>query len=64
MIPRGTEMIVAIATRMTVPTMALEIPPPASPIGFGSSVRNCQLMDEAPLTTMIDQDQERGGPWR
>ncbi len=52
MTPRGTETTVAMTTRMSVPTIALEIPPPGSPIGFGSSVRNCQLMEDAPRTMM------------
>ena len=50
--PRGTETIVPSAMMMNVPTIPFAMPPPVSPDGWGSSVRNAQLMEEAPRTTM------------
>src|SRR5260221_425461 len=38
--PTGTASAVAIPTRMSVPTMAFAIPPPRSPTGRGSCVKN------------------------
>src|SRR5208337_1793631 len=58
--PRGTDTTEAIRTRMSVPTIALEIPPPDSPIGLGSSVMKCQLMEEAPRMMMNRSMRIRG----
>ena len=41
-------MTAAIASRMMVPTIALAIPPPVSPVGLGSWVKKFQSRDEAP----------------
>ncbi len=36
---------------LALPTSALAIPPPVSPVGFGKAVKNARLSDRPPLTT-------------
>src|SRR5580693_6850184 len=50
-IPIGTPIRLAINRIKAEPAMALAIPPPASPTGFGVCVRKAQLMDPMPLYT-------------
>lgn len=50
--PRGTEKRIEIITRINVPMIAFRIPPPVSPTGLGSWVRNFQLIAEIPLLVM------------
>src|ERR1019366_7122066 len=49
--PRGTPMTLATARMIPVPTIALAMPPPTSPGGFGVWVRNAQLTEPIPLMT-------------
>ena len=45
---------------MNVPTMALAMPPPASPTGLGNWVKNAQLMELKPcLDQMIKHEHQR-----
>jgi hypothetical protein len=46
------EKALPIPIKISVPMMAFEIPPPISPTGLGSSVRNLQLITEKPLLAM------------
>jgi hypothetical protein len=47
-IPIGTEIIVEIIIKIKVPTIALEIPPPVSPTGFGRLNKKLKFIDEIP----------------
>ncbi len=47
--PTGTANAEATPMRISVPTIALAIPPPVSPTGFGIFVKKSQLSDENPL---------------
>src|SRR5213593_4862796 len=47
-IPIGTAMPAARPTRISVPTMALAMPPPGSPTGFGIWVKNARLSAGSP----------------
>jgi len=46
--PIGTAKSAAIPMRISVPTMALAIPPPVSPTGFGILVKKSQFNAPAP----------------
>ena len=46
--PTGTPNSAACPSKMNVPTMALAMPPPASPTGLGNWVKNAQLMELKP----------------
>src|SRR5580658_9521443 len=46
--PIGTPTTLAIASSSMVPTMALAMPPPSSPVGFGSWVKKFQSSELAP----------------
>ncbi len=48
--PMGTPIKTARRRTLPLPTMALAMPPPVSPDGFGSWVKNAQLSDLAPCT--------------
>ena len=48
MTPIGTPIAAATASNTRVPTMALAIPPPTSPVGLGSWVKKFQSSEEAP----------------
>jgi hypothetical protein len=50
-IPSGTPTRLAIPRSSIVPTMALAIPPPVSPVGFGSWVKKFQSSELHPCTT-------------
>ena len=45
-------MTQAMRIRIRLPTRALEMPPPASPIGLGRLTRKSQLMTEMPFLMM------------
>ena len=47
--PTGMPMSEASPRSSSVPTMALAMPPPASPTGFGSWVKKSQFTDPAPF---------------
>jgi hypothetical protein len=53
MIPMGRLMQLAKPTRMSVPTIAFANPPPGSPTGFGSSVKNSQFSAENPSDIVL-----------
>ncbi len=48
MIPIGIARVAAIPIRISVPTIALAMPPPASPTGLGIFVKKSQLSEEKP----------------
>ena len=48
-IPRGTEKINESTINHKVPKIAFEMPPPISPTGLGSWLRNSQLTTEIPF---------------
>ncbi len=50
--PTGTPTTAACASRTNVPTMALAMPPPASPTGLGTWVKNARLIELNPCFTM------------
>ena len=47
--PMGTPSRLAIAKISTEPAIALAMPPPGSPTGFGVCVRNAQFNEPKPL---------------
>src|SRR5579883_383865 len=49
--PIGTPIKDASNSTLPLPTIALAMPPPVSPTGFGSFVKNAQLIDVPPLKT-------------
>jgi hypothetical protein len=49
---------------MSVPTMAFAMPPPTSPTGLGSCVKNATLMAEAPCTSRNAKISTRGAMTR
>jgi hypothetical protein len=51
-IPQGTDMTEDKTMSMSVPTMALTTPPPASPMGRGRLKRKSQLMTDIPFSVM------------
>src|SRR4051794_14872898 len=54
--PTGTAKAVAQPTTLRVPTMALASPPPSVALGGGgSSVKNSQSSESAPLTSRYDR---------
>ena len=50
--PRGMEMTDEMTMSIVVPTRAFEMPPPDSPMGFGSDTRKSQFMTAMPFLTM------------
>ena len=49
--PIGSPIAAAMPMRISVPTIALAIPPPGSPTGFGISVKKSSEMALAPSLT-------------
>ena len=46
---------------MSVPTMALAMPPPGSPGAVGSWVKKSQLSELAPMRSEVDEDEGQRG---
>ena len=49
--PMGTPSTAACPSKMNVPTMALAMPPPVSPTGFGNWVKKAQFIELKPCFT-------------
>ncbi len=47
--PTGTPTQAAIPSIFALPRMAFPMPPPVSPTGVGSWVKNARLIDEPPF---------------
>src|SRR5271157_2571179 len=58
--PRGMEMREAMKTRIALPTRALEMPPPASPMGRGRLTRKPQFIAEMPFFIMKERIRNMG----
>src|SRR5271154_4054302 len=55
----GTPISEAANSNFALPTIALAIPPPTSPTGLGSCVKNAQLIDVTPLYTRYPRIRNR-----
>ena len=49
--PMGTPSTAACPSKMNVPTMALAMPPPVSPTGFGNWVKKARFIELKPSLT-------------
>ena len=59
-IPNGTPITLAMPRMNIDPTMALAMPPPASPTGFGVCVRKAQLIDPTPRINQVAENANNG----
>src|SRR6202049_1591632 len=60
----GTPMVLAISKMKAEPAMALAMPPPGSPTGFGVCVRKSQLIEPMPLYTRYPKTAPSGSRTR
>src|SRR5689334_14266006 len=58
--PKGMPIILAISRINPDPTIALAMPPPGSPTGFGTWVRNARLTDPMPLISRYTKTASKG----
>ncbi len=61
MSPTGSPISAASSSSFKLPTMALAMPPPVSPTGFGSLVKKSQLSDLTAVVDQVAQNEEKDG---